>query len=107
MPAPDVFVVRREAWMRAIQEENYLTEPPLLVVEVLSPANRRRKVEEKAELYLRNGVAHVWICDPKRGQAFAARLFGNGVVQEQFETISVSEPVPFTLNAEQFFVISP
>lgn len=107
MPAPDVFVVRREAWLRAIQEENYLTEPPLLVVEVLSPANRRRKVEEKAELYLRNGVAHVWICDPKRGQDFTALLAGNSVVQEAFETISIADPVPFTLNAERFFVINP
>ncbi|MBV8896004.1 MAG: Uma2 family endonuclease [Acidobacteriaceae bacterium] len=107
MPAPDVFVVSKIAWIRAIQQEEYLSEPPLLVVEVLSPANRRRRVEEKIELYLRNGVAHVWICDPKQGQAFAARLSGNMVVQESFETISISDPIPFTLNASQFFLINP
>lgn len=107
MPAPDVFVASRESWLRAIKEEGYLSEPPLLVVEVLSPANRRRRVQEKAELYLRNGVAHVWICDPQRSQAFAARLFGNDVVQEAFDTISIKEPVPFTLKAERFFVIEP
>ena len=107
MPAPDVFVARKQAWLRAIEEEDYLSEPPLLVVEVLSPANRRRRVQEKAELYLVNGVAHVWICDPKRREAFAARLSGNTVVQEPFETISISEPVPFTVDAAEFFVINP
>jgi Uma2 family endonuclease len=72
---------------------------------VLSPANRRRRVREKAELYLRNGVAHVWICDPKREQAFSAKLSGETIILEPFETISLSEPVSFTLRAEQFFAL--
>ncbi|MBV9613129.1 MAG: Uma2 family endonuclease, partial [Acidobacteriaceae bacterium] len=107
MPAPDLFVTRRQDWMRAIESRDYLSVAPLLVVEVLSPANRRRRVEEKAELYLRNGVTHVWICDPKRSSAFTARLSGSAVVQEPFETVTISEAVPFTLDASRFFVINP
>ena len=65
MPAPDDFVVTREAWMLACREEQYLTVPPVLVVEVISPANRRRRVGEKVDLYLDGGVKQVWTVAPK------------------------------------------
>src|SRR3954452_9663145 len=39
MPAPDVFVVRRADWKRACESDQYLEIPPVLAVEVISPAN--------------------------------------------------------------------
>ncbi|MFL6414468.1 MAG: Uma2 family endonuclease [Bryobacteraceae bacterium] len=66
MPAPDVLVTTREQWMEACDSDSYLSAPPLLIVEVLSPANRRRRVEAKVQLYLANGVKEVWLASPKR-----------------------------------------
>ena len=66
MPAPDVFVVTREEWVTACQIEEYLAKPPLLVAEVISPANRKRRVEEKVGLYLDQGVQQVWVVTPKK-----------------------------------------
>lgn len=107
MPAPDVFVVRRTSWLDAIEHGEYLSCTPLIVIEVLSPANRRKKVEEKAHLYLTSGVAHVWICDPKRSTIFIARLQDDVVIQQAADTIVVSEPIPFTLKAPDLFTINP
>ena len=38
---------------------------PVLVVEVLSPATADRDRDEKAAIYLRAGVAEVWLVDPE------------------------------------------
>ncbi len=66
MPSPDVFVVRRSDWKQACETDQYLSTPPVLAVEVLSPANRRARVAQKTELYLSNGVLYVWVVDPKK-----------------------------------------
>jgi Uma2 family endonuclease len=73
MPAPDVFITSRSVWREAIQNETYLKEPPVLVVEVLSPANRKKHVNEKAALYLAHGVQHILIANPKQNQLFVSR----------------------------------
>ena len=66
MPAPDVFVVRRDDWFRACREEVYLDIAPILVVEVISPANRKSRVEQKVDIYRTSGVAEVWVVYPKK-----------------------------------------
>lgn len=66
MPAPDVFVVERAAWLEACRKDEYLAVAPRLVVEVLSPANRKTRVEQKVELYLASNVQEVWVVDPKK-----------------------------------------
>jgi Uma2 family endonuclease len=38
--------------------------PPSLVVEILSPSNRKHDLVTKAERYLELGVEHYWIADP-------------------------------------------
>lgn len=40
--------------------------PPDLAVEVLSPGDRRGKVQAKIAFYLANGVRLVWLVDPRR-----------------------------------------
>ena len=66
MPAPDVFVVTRESWDSACETEQYLAGPPALVVEVVSPANRRKAVDEKVSIYLEAGVPQVWVVHPNK-----------------------------------------
>jgi Uma2 family endonuclease len=56
---PDLIVVRDE------EQPDVTVEPPLLVVEILSPDDTYSDTEERAEDYFRMGVSTVWIIDPK------------------------------------------
>ncbi len=56
---PDLIVVRDE------EQPDVTIEPPLLVVEILSPDDTYSDTEERAEDYFRMGVSTVWIIDPK------------------------------------------
>jgi Uma2 family endonuclease len=42
-----------------------LTEPPILVVEILSPDDTYSDTQQRASDYLNMGVKTVWIIDPK------------------------------------------
>jgi len=66
MPAPDVFVIANSEWKRACDEDDYVRIPPVLAIEVLSPANTKPAVEKKVNLYLNNGVQEVWLIHPKQ-----------------------------------------
>ena len=44
-----------------------ITEPPLLVIEILSPEDRVSRMEAKIDDYLRFGVNYVWVIDPQTG----------------------------------------
>jgi len=37
---------------------------PVLAIEILSPSDRHQDIAEKVQLYLNEGVKHVWIVDP-------------------------------------------
>jgi Uma2 family endonuclease len=56
---PDVVVVP------AGPQPDVLVEPPLLVIEILSPEDSYSDTQERAEDYLAMGVGTVWIVDPK------------------------------------------
>jgi Uma2 family endonuclease len=56
---PDIIVVRAE------QQPDVTVEPPLLVVEILSPDDTYSDTQERAEDYFAMGVPTVWIIDPK------------------------------------------
>ncbi len=62
--APDVTFISRER-VGAISD-GYRSGPPDLVVEVLSPSDRKTKIEENTARWLEFGVKAVWIADPKR-----------------------------------------
>jgi Uma2 family endonuclease len=56
---PDLVVVT------AGPQPDVLVEPPLLVIEILSPEDSYSDTQERAEDYLSMGVGTVWIIDPK------------------------------------------
>ena len=56
---PDLVVVK------AGPQPDVLIDPPLLVIEVLSPDDTYSDTEERAGDYLTMGVGTVWIVDPK------------------------------------------
>jgi Uma2 family endonuclease len=45
-----------------------ITQPPFLVIEVLSPEDRASRMEEKIGDYIRFGVRCIWVIDPKIGK---------------------------------------
>lgn len=47
-----------------------VTEPPFLCVEILSPRDRMREMQERIEDYLKFGVRYVWVIDPKTRRAY-------------------------------------
>ena len=57
---PDVMVVER--WPES--DEKWVTEAPVLVVEVLSPATRSEDTVRKSAEYAEGGVGQYWLLDP-------------------------------------------
>jgi len=84
--------------------EGYLEIPPDLVVEVLSPDDRRKKVREKIKDYVKGGVKLVWLVDPevKTVTVYAGSLRGTEL--DEMETITGGEVLPeFTCKVAEFF----
>lgn len=68
---PDVLVVRADE-----KFERYITQPPLIAIEVLSPEDTLRAMQEKAAEYRLFGVEHIWIIDPEPRIAYLATEAG-------------------------------
>jgi Uma2 family endonuclease len=64
-------------------EEQILTTPPLLVVEILSPEDRMSRMQRKIEDYHRMGCPNIWLFDPWRRRAY--RFDGASIVEAQDE----------------------
>ncbi|PWU13092.1 MAG: Uma2 family endonuclease [Verrucomicrobia bacterium] len=45
-------------------DEVHVTQPPLLVVEILSPTQGTLEVMDKVEIYLKSGIKSVWVVNP-------------------------------------------
>lgn len=62
--APDVAFIRKERLIGRTRA--YFPAAPDLAVEVISPTDRRRDVDAKAQMWLDTGCEVVWIVDPPR-----------------------------------------
>ena len=70
---PDIFFLSRDHVGRL--HGSHLTDPPDLVIEILSPSTRGRDLGVKLRLYERFGVPEYWVLDPA---AATARVFLHG-----------------------------
>jgi Uma2 family endonuclease len=50
--------------LRPAPQPDVLTEPPLLIVEILSPDDTYSELQERCEDYLHMGVETIWLIDP-------------------------------------------
>ena len=64
---PDVIVTRGEP------DEEILTTPPLLCIEVLSPEDRMSRVNVRIKEFLSFGVPVVWLIDPEERRLWVYR----------------------------------
>ena len=62
---PDVLVVRK-----GDSFERYITRPPLIAVEILSPEDSLRTMQGKAAEYRSFGIENIWIIDPEPRMAY-------------------------------------
>lgn len=93
---PDLAVIREED-----ETEPYLTRPPLLAVEVLSPESTIRDTHRKRAEYAEFGIESYWIIAPsvEKTAVFEMRLHG-GVyrdLQEVLDTDVFETEAPFPL----------
>ena len=63
---PDLCVIRASD-----PDDQVVTHPPVLCIEILSPDDSMSEMQERVEDYLRIGTAMVWIVDPWRRKAYA------------------------------------
>ncbi|HJX27948.1 MAG TPA: Uma2 family endonuclease [Thermoanaerobaculia bacterium] len=82
----------------------FLDIAPELVIEVLSPDDRRGEVMEKLEEYLAMGVDVVWIVDPKHRYVLAYRSRMEVERFEEWDVLTEEEILPgFSLPVAEIF----
>jgi len=80
---PDVLVVRS-----SLDFERYLTTPPMIAIEILSPEDTLSKITAKSMEYLEFGAEHVWVFDPMNRRAMVADRFGLHLVESEELTVA-------------------
>jgi Uma2 family endonuclease len=74
---PDVLITRAQD-----KFERYVTQPPLIAIEILSPEDRLSDLQAKASEYRGFGVENIWVIDPERRIAY----IDNGSALEEVKT---------------------
>ena len=69
---PDLFVACFD-----FKSKKYITEAPIIVVEVLSPSNRLKDIHVKFQIYLEQGVKYYIVINPKDETYIIYELSGN------------------------------
>jgi Uma2 family endonuclease len=80
---PDVLVMRTGE-----KFERYVTQPPLVAIEILSPEDSLHAMQEKAAEYRAFGVEHIWIVDPATRIAYVY----TGSALEEAQTGALTVP---------------
>jgi Uma2 family endonuclease len=80
---PDIAVTTQKVKGRILRE------PPFLCIEVLSPEDRVSRMEVKIDDYLKFGVAHVWLIDPRKKLAWSYTREGR---REAASVLTAQEP---------------
>ena len=62
---PDVTVVKGPK-----PQGRVITEPPFLVIEVISPEDRLSRMEQRIDDYIHFGIPWVWLIDPATGHGY-------------------------------------
>ncbi|MGI9107575.1 MAG: Uma2 family endonuclease [Pyrinomonadaceae bacterium] len=91
---PDVAFVRRERVNEVDEKASYWPGAPDLAVEVNSPGDTIREVEEKVEEWLNAGAALVWVVSPKLRTVTAYRSLTDIVTLTERDTLDGGDVVP-------------
>ena len=76
-------------------EEQVLSKPPFLCIEILSPEDRMSRIRERTDDYLVMGVPYIWVLDPIAQRAWSVtpaeglREVMDGILRTQSPSIEV------------------
>lgn len=101
--APDIMFISHDR-LAGCKEEGYLDVTPEIVVEVLSPTDRKNQVTKKIEEYFSANVLRVWVLDSKKHRILVYRSLND--VQELGigDTLTDEELLPgFRLSLTELF----
>ena len=74
--------------------------PPFICVEILSPKDRVTRMEARIDDYLRFGVSHVWLIDPRTRRAWA---YGKESRHEVSDGVLRTESPAFEIPLQEIF----
>ena len=87
-----------------VLDTGYAEVPPDLVVEIVSPSNSRREVYDKARMWLRYGVALVWVVQPDTRTVDVHRLGRAVATRTENDTLDGLDVLPgFTCAVSDIF----
>lgn len=102
--APDVCFISRERVPTGGIPSGYLEFVPDLIVEVVSPFDRRGEVRRKVEEWLRSGARLVWVVDPERRSVAVYRPGQPAQTLTEGDTLDAAPVLPdFSTAARDFF----
>lgn len=92
--APDISFVSKKRIPPEDQSERYGEGPPDLAVEVVSPGNDAREIQEKVRDYLKAGVRLIWIIYPRDRQVEVYDQDGNVITLKEGDELEGEEVIP-------------
>jgi Uma2 family endonuclease len=105
---PDVSLVLRDRLPAEQLDAGFLTLPPDLAIEVVSPNDLAYEVEEKVEEYLGAGVRLVWVVYPSTRTIHIHRGDGSTAVARSPDELSGEDLLPgFCCRVGEIFVAAP
>lgn len=74
----------------------FLRKPPYIVVEVLSPDDRSRDLDDKIDDYLAFGVENIWVIDPGRSRVTVWTRDGGRICRDTVNTSDGQLSIPLS-----------
>jgi Uma2 family endonuclease len=103
---PDAAFVSHERLADAEDFEKYFPFAPDLAVEVLSPGNTVREMNEKVAMYFAAGARAVWVFNPKKKTAAMYNSPSDVRVLSEHDTLEGGEVLPgFKLELSKLFAV--
>jgi Uma2 family endonuclease len=82
-------------------DEQILTKPPFLCIEILSPEDRWSRVEARINDFIAMGVSYIWVLDPQTKTAFIETP-ADGLREVKDGFLRTENP-PFIVPLSEFF----
>jgi Uma2 family endonuclease len=102
----DAAFISHERFTKVENPDKFGPFAPDLAVEVMSPSNTMREMEEKAALYFGAGARAVWVFNPKKRTAAVYTSPTDVRVLGEQETLDGGEVLPgFTLELSKLFAV--
>jgi Uma2 family endonuclease len=105
----DVSFISLERYsLEQLSQEGYASIPPDLAVEVISPDDRAKEVDEKLEDYLRAGVKLIWVINPETRTLQIYHPDGTSVRLHEDAEVTGEDIIPgFRCRVIEFFPTKP